>query len=149
MYISPIAAAISVILDKPRTLILDFNAFAAFSEITGKELPDVFADLFERDAKGELVLEDKKKKIPKVRRDFTASELRAIVFAGLVHEDGALTLASVGRHLSTKNRGAITNAVFASLMGIVSEPADPTLATEVQSTSLGTGSASGPSVASN
>ena len=149
MKLNKIASAVKVQLDKERTMILDFNAFALFSDVTGQELPDVFAGLFERDAKGELVYTDKKKGgFPKVAKDLTPKQLRAAVWAGCHHEDYSLQINQVGRHISQSNRAELTLAVFQSLLGLEVEPKDPTQAVEAEPTSHGIGIVSGASAAS-
>lgn len=149
MRLSKIASAVQIELDKPRTMILDFNAFDLFSQVTKQELPDVFAGLFERNEKGELAYTDKKKLIPKVAKDFTAAQLRAAVWAGCHHEDFSLTINQVGRYLSQSNRAALTLAVFQSLLGLEVEAADPTPAVAPDNTNPGTGIVSGASASSS
>lgn len=146
MTTSPIASAIRVTLDKPRTLILDFNAFVAYREQTGTELPDDVAALFQRDEKGALVLD--KNDIPVPPRSFSTSQLRAITWAGLVHEEESLTIKQVGRFMTARNVGPLTLAIYQSLGG-QEEPADPTPADATENPSPGAGSESDPSANSN
>jgi len=61
-----------IVLDKPRTLKLSFNAFVLVEQVTGRSM-----------LSGELELS-------------SLTALRAIMWAGLVHEDPALTLDVVG-----------------------------------------------------
>jgi len=62
---------VSIELDKPRTLWLNFNAMALFEKETGKHAFKALGDP-------------------------SASDLRALVWACLVHEDKELTLDMVG-----------------------------------------------------
>lgn len=145
---STLASAISVQLDKPRTLILDFNAFALFRDVTGQELPDVVAGMFARDDKGELVKDENG--APTVSAPLTTSQMRAMIWAGLAHEDSKLTLQQVGRYLSQRNYQTLIAAALKSLYGIEDdEPADPMPAQVEESLSDGTGTKFGLSVVSS
>lgn len=143
---SPIASAIQVDLDKPRTLLLDFNAFVAYRDQTGTELPNDIAALFVRNEKGEPALDGDGN--PLQPRPLTTRQLRAIVWAGLVHEDEELTIKQVGRLMTTRNLGLLTEAIHRSIEGLEEEPADPTPAEATESQSDGIGTKSEPSAKS-
>lgn len=70
---NPTAGAIEITLDRPRRILLDFNALAEFEGATGRNA---------------LTME--------LWQQPTASDLRALVWAGLLHEDPELTLKHVG-----------------------------------------------------
>lgn len=63
---------VPIVLDRPRTILLSFNAFVLVEEVTGKSMLSGQLDLTSLRA------------------------IRAIMWAGLVHEDPALTLEQVG-----------------------------------------------------
>ena len=145
MKLSPIASEISIVLDKPRKLILDFNAFAAYREVTGHELPDAIAGIFARDKKSGAVIKDSNG-APKVAHALTSAQMRALVWAGVAHEDDAPTLKKVGRHMGSTNHSDLMVAAFKSLYGVEDEAKDPTSTdAEKQSQSAGTGTESVPS----
>jgi hypothetical protein len=137
-----LASAVTVQLDKERTMILDFNAFAMFRQATGEELPDVVADMFQRDAEGRLAFGENG--APVIKKPLTTIQVRAMVWAGCFHEDSKLTLQVVGRHLSQRNYQELIQACFKSLYGIEDdEPKDPTQAQAQLPLSDGTGTGSG------
>lgn len=72
--------AVKIMLDKPRTLKFDLNALAAFEDTTGKSF-----------LRG-LSLSG-----------LTTKDLRALIWAGLLHEDPALTLEQVGAMVHAGN----------------------------------------------
>jgi len=72
---------VKIVLDRARTLKLDLNAMAAFEEATGKNL---FGGAFENGA-------------------MSATELRAMLWACLLHEDETLTLRQVGAWITADN----------------------------------------------
>ena len=97
------APRIPVVLDRPRTLLFDFNALALFEEATGLSVL----------AGGMTV--------------GSVRELRAFLWAGLRHEDPDLTLEDVGRMVHSGNMAALMAQITAALslaMPKASEPED-------------------------
>jgi hypothetical protein len=74
---------IKIVLDKERTLLLDLNAMVSYEEVTGKSL-------FNADDKS-----------------MGARELRAYLWACLIHEDESLTLKQVGSWINTDNMAEV------------------------------------------
>lgn len=72
--------AVPITFDKERHLLLDLNAMVSFQEATGKNL---FSD--------ELL------------KDLSPIDLRALLWACLIHEDDSLTLKQVGAWIHTGN----------------------------------------------
>ncbi len=73
--------AVKINLDKERTLKLDLNAMVAFEEVTGHNL-----------MKGQFKSDD-----------MTPKDLRAILWACLLHEDENLTEKQVGSWITAEN----------------------------------------------
>ena len=79
---------VSVQLDKPRTLVLDFNAYCRVEEVTGVSL-----------LVGQLA--------------FTSMRvMRAIVWAGLLHEDPTLSLEFVGDLLQDADAEVVLGKIY-------------------------------------
>ena len=97
---------IKITLDKPRTMRLDLNAMALFEEATGKSLFNL-----------------------NLSKSLGAIELRALLWACLVHEDETLTLKQVGGWITTENMEEVArnaNAALSNAVGDAREkPADP------------------------
>jgi hypothetical protein len=74
-------------LDKPRTLWMNFNAMAKFEEVTGKNL---FKSMAEP----------------------SASDLLALVWASLTHEDKDLTIEQVGEFVDLSNMEYVTSKLL-------------------------------------
>lgn len=79
---------VKLMLDKERSLVYDLNAFAALEEEQGSV---------------EVALDALKKGSVKA--------LRAVLWAGLVHEDEALTVKDVGRLVTLADLQCVTEAV--------------------------------------
>lgn len=75
---------------KERTMILDLNAMATYEEVTGKSL-------FNADMKS-----------------IGAKELRALLWACLIHEDESLTLKQVGAWITGDNMGEVAQKLSAA-----------------------------------
>lgn len=73
-------------LDKPRSLRFDLNAMAAYEETTGKS---AFA----------------------IGDNISATSIRALLWACLIHEDDTLTIEQVGRLIHTGNMQEITTKI--------------------------------------
>ena len=84
MTLGKIRPAVKIILDRERHLTLDLNAMVLFEEKTG-------LSLFGLDT-GKL----------------RASELRALIWACLVHEDTNLTIEQVGARITLDNMAEMT-----------------------------------------
>ena len=83
-----IRPAVPIELDKKRHLLLDLNAMVAFEEETGKNLFD-----------------DKVSKA--FSTSFSPKDLRALLWACLLHDDENLTIRQVGSWIHTGNMGDI------------------------------------------
>lgn len=77
---------VKITLDKERTLKLDLNAMVAFEEAAGKKFVDASFD------KGKM----------------SPKDLRAILWACLIHEDDALTVKQVGSWVTASNLIEVT-----------------------------------------
>lgn len=77
-----------VMLDKERTLRLDFNAFGLIEERTGSSVQSLSEKFKEMHAK----------------------DIAIVIWAGLVHEDPTLTVTDVGRMLTFHRLGAVMKA---------------------------------------
>lgn len=81
---SKIAPTVKVELDKERNLFMDLNAMVAFEDKTGKSMLSM-ADL----------------------SSLTAKDIRAMLWACLIHEDETLTVEQVGKMIHTGNMNEI------------------------------------------
>lgn len=79
--VSKAKPGVKITLDKERTLKLDLNAMVAFEEATGKSF-----------AEGSFA-----------RGEMSPRDLRAILWACLIHEDEALTLKQAGSWVTASN----------------------------------------------
>lgn len=97
---------VKIVLDKERTLLLDLNGMAAFEEATGKSL---FTS--------------------EMKENMGARELRALLWACLIHEEPALTLKDVGSWITAENMEEVArqiNVAFSNAVGEKKEKdADP------------------------
>lgn len=84
---------ISITLDKERHLLFDMNSMASFEDVTNRSFFEFAQNM------GKM----------------TAKELRAFLWAGLVHEDKALTVEQVGSMISTANMGDIQKSLLTSV----------------------------------
>ena len=89
---------IPVDLDRPRTLVLDFNALCKVEEVTGINL-----------LVGEAAFSSMRM-------------VRAMVWAGLLHEDPTLSLHRVGEILQTSNMEKILDAIVKAYDAAMPEP---------------------------
>lgn len=87
--------AVSIVLDKERHLLLDLNAMVAFEEATGDNL-----------------FEDKVAK--KLATSMSPKDLRALLWACLIHEDDTLTLKQVGSWLRSDNMAEVAEKLIAA-----------------------------------
>ncbi|MCK9583183.1 MAG: hypothetical protein M0Q46_06205 [Endomicrobiales bacterium] len=74
-----LAKCIDIELDKPRKLLYNLNAMAAYEEKTGKNFLDLPSE------------------------KISATLLRVVLWTGLIHEDKKLTLEQVGDMLDSEN----------------------------------------------
>lgn len=81
---------VRIMLDRERTLVLDLNAMCAFEEATGKNM-----------LKG-------------MESQFSAADLRALLWACLRHEDKSLTLEQVGGMIHGGNMEEISARLMAA-----------------------------------
>lgn len=77
---------VPITLDKLRHLKFDLNAMIAYEEAMGESLSQLSSTL-------------------------SAKQLRALLWAGLIHEDKDLSLAQVGAWVTTDNIAEVTNAL--------------------------------------
>jgi hypothetical protein len=87
-------------LDRPRTLVLDWNAYAEFEGVTGLSLlvdEITFDSMF---------------------------KIRAIVWAGLLHEDPDLTIQNVGTLLSNCDSRVLMNKITEAVSRSMPEPVE-------------------------
>lgn len=90
---------IPITLDKPRTLLYDFNAFV--------ELEDIYGDV--KTALGGL-------------SDLKVKTIRDMIWAGLIHEDESLTPKQVGKMLHVLNLEEIATKITEALGISLPEP---------------------------
>lgn len=94
--------AVLIELDKQRHILLDLNAMVAFEEETGKNLFD--------------------SKVTKAfTKSFSPKDLRALLWASLLHEDENLTLKQVGSWIHTSNMEEIADKLVAAWVAAVPE----------------------------
>lgn len=79
---------VKVMLDRERTLRLDFNAFGLIEERTGSSVQSL-SEKF---------------------KEMHARDISAVIWAGLVHEDPTLTVSDVGRMLTFHRLGMLMKA---------------------------------------
>lgn len=82
----------AIMLDKERRLKLTLNAMIHFQQITGKDL-----------LKGINI------------ENFELADIRALIFACLLHEDKALTLEAVGDMITPANMRAVMDSVVTAI----------------------------------
>jgi len=85
--------SVTISLDKERHLLLDLNAMVSFQEATGK-------NLFKESVAKALA------------RDMSPMDLRALLWACLLHEDEALTLKQVGSWIHAGNTAEISAGIM-------------------------------------
>jgi len=95
----PTRPVLPVMLDRERHLVIDFNALASFEEVTGKNALAV--DLWTA---------------------LSARDLRALLWAALIHEDRNLTLEDVGAMLDPANSPDIINALSDAYVAAMPKP---------------------------
>ena len=79
---------VPIVLDKERHLLMDLNAMVSFEEATGKNIMQGI----EPDS-------------------MTAGDLRALLWACLLHEDGTLKIEDVGKMIHTGNMGELSEKI--------------------------------------
>lgn len=89
---TPNTKLIPIVLDRQRHLLLNLNAYCIAEEITG-------VNYIQKTASGDLSMRD----------------LRALLYAGLLHEDPKLTLSQVGEMVGADDFGAVGDAVLAAM----------------------------------
>lgn len=87
---------ISVNLDKERHLKFNLNTFIIVEELTGKKLADLQGD----------------------NGGFDFKYLRALLYAGLKHEDKELTLEDVGELIDMDNMETVTSKLEEAMGGL-------------------------------
>ena len=81
--------SVKITLDKDRTLLFNLNAMVSFEEATGKNLMDGTFD----------------------SKDMSLRDLRAILWACLIHEDETLTEREVGSFITPDNMIRVTSVL--------------------------------------
>lgn len=104
-----------VMLDKERTLRMDFNALAKAEEITGKNFNKA-----------------------ETWRNLSATDYRALTWGCLLDEQGDLTLEQVGKLLTPRNESAVSKALL-DLYIANSEPIDDAKTAEASFKNAGGG----------
>ena len=105
---SQVKPEVKIVLDKERTLKLDLNAMAAYEEATGKSMFKAFNP-----------------------DELGARELRALLWACLIHEDESLTLKQVGSFITADNMNGVAARIgeaFKSAMPAAEDKKDFPLA---------------------
>ena len=91
---------VPVTLDKPRTLVIDFNALCRVEEVTGQSM------LVGAPAFSSMIV------------------LRALTWAGLLHEDPTLTLEAVGAMLGDADSAVMLDSIMEAYNKAMPEPDD-------------------------
>ena len=103
--------AVPIVLDKPRNIVFDLNAFSELEEIYGS-MDAAF----------------------KAMQTGSMKAARTLLWAGLLHEDDALTVKQVGAMVTMPTLESVMNAISEALLGAMPEgegtapeeaPADP------------------------
>lgn len=81
---------VEITLDKPRRILFDMNAMCEFEKVTGK-------NFFEFSSNASKM---------------SASDLRAFLWACLIHEDKNLTIEEVGQMINGENIEAISQSLI-------------------------------------
>lgn len=92
-----ISKIVEITLDKPRRLLFNLNAMAAYERETGKNFLD----------------------LPK--ENVSATLLRTLLWAGLMHEDKSLTIEQVGAFMDSDNMVAIQDKIVEAASSNVPE----------------------------
>jgi len=93
------APVVKVTLDRERSLLLDLNAMAEFEEYTGKSFLSVSS-----------------------LTDMGMKDLRALLWACLIHEDENLTVKQVGAMVHSENMNRISDAIVKAFSMAMPEP---------------------------
>lgn len=114
---------VKIVLDKPRNLIFDLNAFEELENIYADE-PAIFkttiddgaevkTEVLNLTSKAFQYLADDKRKIRHIKN---------FLFAGLVHEDDSLTPRKVGTMIGWNNVDAMASKIWEAIGGSLPEP---------------------------
>lgn len=79
-----------ITLDKERHLRYDLNAMILYEELTGKDIIDLFNSVFKK-------IKATEEGKPVKGKLFSLADTRALLYAGLKHEDPSLTLEKAGK----------------------------------------------------
>jgi len=96
--IDKVKAAVTIMLDKERHLLLDMNGMIAFQEVAGINLLNG-------------------KEVIALFKDFTPKKMRAFLWACLTHEDDSLTIEQVGKFIHAGNMGEIADRIAEAWKG--------------------------------
>lgn len=100
---NPTAPKTKILLDKERTLLLDLNAMVEFEDATGKSLLSATS-----------------------MSKMGMKEIRALLWACLIHEDEKLTLKQVGAMVHSSNLEEISASIEQTFSSAVSEKTEDT-----------------------
>ncbi len=96
---SRLVKPVPITLDKERSLLYDFNAECAVQQETGKDFAAFLPDVLNKET-GALASAEDLKDFAKIRYRLKGpSQLRVLLWAGLLHEDESLTLKQAGKLL--------------------------------------------------
>lgn len=98
---TPNVKRVTIDLDRPRVLLLNLNAYCLAEEITGRNYMKSIEDLSFKD-------------------------IRALLFAGLKHEDPNLTIENVGEMIDVNNLSVVSDALSAAFVTSMPAPEDAT-----------------------
>ena len=84
---------VKIVLDKERNLYFNLNSLEIIEELTGKT-------------------------IDKVTQNLNMKSLKAIVYAGLVHEDKSLTVEAVGEMIGFEDISRVSEAIGQAFGGL-------------------------------
>lgn len=96
---TPNVLRVPIKLDRQRNIVLDLNAYCMAEELTGK-------NFMKRDVWDNLSFRD----------------VRALTFAGLLHDDPKITIENVGAMIHVGNLEAVSNALTSAFLNSLPEP---------------------------
>jgi len=98
----PLKPTVKITLDRERSLHYNLNALESFQEATGKNLFD-------------------EKTVKQIQESITPRDIKALLWAGLIHEDKMLTLEQVGEMVHVGNIRAISAELFKAYSAVMPE----------------------------
>lgn len=95
-------------LDRPRRLRYDLNALCALQDLLGDDF-GTFTEELPKDGDAD-------------QKPISLRNVRALLWAGLVHEDATLTVQDVGRLVGMADMSTVTEALTRAMTHAVGEP---------------------------